>query len=738
MALRSASIAIVFVVVLLTTSAVHLPVAAVKGPRSDDMTIYYYADMESAYAALTVRDIDAVGYELTADLYVNATADPSIVVGPVADAGFYQVDINNNYTMPEYPGIESPTYRVEMRQAIAYLTPKDRIVSECCAGFACRIDQPLAYALRGWRNQSCWYEDGTYPYEYNSSAAAAVLDAGGFRQGNTTNPDYDPLYPGSAEYLRTYPLDHPQKPGQDLDPLQVYVRSDDLRRLLAGRLLDENLRKLGVPTDRHEFWHPGWPPTDTGDFHLYTGGWSVGRFPGVTLYEFYHSSGYYPYGPNYVTGVNATGDPNYQHLDALLEAARFPDTYEEAVAATKLAAGYMTELCITIPLFSAKAYWAWRTDLLGLVNMAGVGPENGYTFLNAYKLDGSAIRYGLKTAPVALNIFYSMWYYDYQNLDRMNLYGGFDTPPYDLSLDQPAFATTRLVDTWDDGGTTKTKITYTYRPDGSFVEPVTGNQLANVNASHVYASIWYHFQLGDGWHYTDVEEVHHLNLTGPNTVDIYFDSYSYWHAYAAQPPIMSFHLLRQGTLSAVRAESISFTGPGYLGLTYKPFWVTSISGLGGLVQGTDWEIVRVAGGHADVYIYKAGTGTVDITYYSAEDATGFTPGNLPYPDCFEGAGPWYAITFTLHGSLRLRKNPFYYVDTPLLGEIDWVRKSNGCYKLDIYDVVKAAGAYGSQATGVPSTNWVAGADFAPAGGKIDIFDIVTITGPYGQEFDLPP
>jgi hypothetical protein len=289
----------------------------------------------------------------------------------------------------------------------------------------------------------------------------------------------------------------------------------------------------------------------------------------------------------------------------------------------------------------------------------------------------------------------------------------------------------------------KSKVTYTYRPDASFVEPVTGNQLANVNASHVYASIWYHYQLPGHFH-PDVDDVHHLNLVGPYTLDIYFDSSSYWHAYAAQPPITSFHLLRQGTLSAVRTESLSFTGPGYLGLSYKPFWVTSIIGLGGLAQGTDWELVRDGpSGDADVYIYKAATGTVDITYYSVEDATGYTPGNLPWETAFEGAGAWYATAFTpgVGGSLTLRKNPFYYMERPVLGEIDWEREPNGAYKLDLWDLMKLLArpsAYGSQGTGVPSPGWFAAADVAPPGGKIDIFDIVTIVVHYGEEFDLPP
>jgi len=85
------------------------------------------------------------------------------------------------------------------------------------------------------------------------------------------------------------------------------------------------------------------------------------------------------------------------------------------------------------------------------------------------------------------------------------------------------------------------------------------------------------------------------------------------------------------------------------------------------------------------------------------------------------------------------------METPPLGEIDFVWKwesgpkpRNGSYKIDIYDIVIAAGAYGSQGTGVPDRNWFPGADVAPSGGQVDIYDIVTIAGKYGEEWGHTP
>jgi hypothetical protein len=69
-----------------------------------------------------------------------------------------------------------------------------------------------------------------------------------------------------------------------------------------------------------------------------------------------------------------------------------------------------------------------------------------------------------------------------------------------------------------------------------------------------------------------------------------------------------------------------------------------------------------------------------------------------------------------------------------------VRKPNGCYKINIFDVLITAtgGTYRAQGIEIPDPAWFPGADVAPEGGKIDIFDIVTITGKYGTEFYCQP
>jgi hypothetical protein len=98
----------------------------------------------------------------------------------------------------------------------------------------------------------------------------------------------------------------------------------------------------------------------------------------------------------------------------------------------------------------------------------------------------------------------------------------------------------------------------------------------------------------------------------------------------------------------------------------------------------------------------------------------------------------------MHAGATFRRNPYYWMETPPLGEVDFVwnyvgvtKPRSGYYDIDIYDVVMTAGAYGATATGAPSPKYISGADFAPVGGLVNIYDIVTNSGNYGRRWGYP-
>jgi len=673
-------------VLILSTSFSHDSVfAQTKGPRTEDLIIKFYSDIEDAYRALKNGDIDVLGSSLTGDLLQDAKADPNIVLGAVsAWVSRYEFDINNNHTVPLFPGIRSPTNYQGFRQALAFLVDKDHIVENICEGFAYRIDQPVGYIHRGWRNQSYWYEDGTYPYEYNPVLASAAFDAAGFIEGVVVNPHYDSGFPGSTPNLRIHP-----DQGSTMDPLEVCILSDDTRRLEAGRALCDTLRLVGVPVNQIEADSSVLYPKvmDNLNYHVYTGGWSGGRFPGYSTYGLYHSSQYMPGGGNFVTGNDSLGNPMYPVLDNYLYGARFPADHAEAVSATKKALGYITEQCITIPLFSPKYFHAWSTNLLGVIHSPY--PVNDYTFMNAYKVDGSPIRIGIM-APNVMNKIYSEWF-DYECLDRMDLYSGLahacmvactsmHQPPYDDSVDQAGYLLSWSTDTWTDpdDATNKTKVTQSYRDNAWFVEPVTGNQLEQVNMTHLYASIWYDNQITDCWNYYGVSEIKTLRITDPYTIEIYWgeSSWEYWNTYIGSTSIKSFNWWSKGTLSQTVTETLTADAvTGYVSCTEPVFWVVSAESVGTpLVLDTDYDIYMDPDGphNADVRIINPSYlgASVNITYLATNDALGYYLGGLSWQDAFEGAGMYYATDFVpgAGGYLSLKRNPYYPMETPRLAK----------------------------------------------------------------------
>lgn len=776
MNLKNVSIMLLLSCVLTSLTVLQFPTTEAlpsprNGPRTEDLIIYWYDGVECAYEALKTGEIDIVMWDITREQYKDAIADPSIVLAPVTDMDMYEFDINNNWTIATYPGVRSPTSYLEMRQAMAFLTDKDTIVSYCCGGFAERIDQPVAAPTKGWMNES--YMKPYYPYEYDPLGAKDVLDTM-FPQGTTDNPFYDPAFPGSVPKIRTYPVGH-EKAGEDLDPLICCVRTDDRRRLCAGRMLYENLRKHGVPVNPieadmivlYDRLH------SLRDYHFYTGGWSLGRFP-IYLYYLYHSDWwYFPFwGPNYVTGVNETNEPNYPDLDELLEKILYCESFVELMAACKNAMGLFTEYCITVPLWSSRWFWAYSSDLLGVVSMDGYGPENGYTFMNAYKTDGTAIRCGLKRAPFRLNVI-DPDYYDSQVLRRFNMYGGADLSPYNIVMDQAGWVQDWHTSTWFDpiAGVNKTKLTLWFRKDAYWVKPVTGAQGPVVDAWDFLFSGFTQYACYGCWEHSEWAYVHHFNIVDDFCVEVYFDSLSYWLTYDCRGPIIPRHVWLQEPL-AVHAveyfhEGINLTTPSVVPLSGEPVWFVSVTADGvPLEQFTEWNWVKETRfkSKLEIFVDLPNCTDVYVDYWAAGDEPrilrGYTPGGLPWQTIFEGAGMYYVTDFfkgvdDIGGFIALKRNPYYWMETPPLGEIDFVWKwgprdptrpaldvpegpRTGCYKIDMYDIVMACGAYGSTGTAVPSPNWFAGADLAAPSGKIDMYDIVTICAKYGTEFGHTP
>jgi hypothetical protein len=584
------------------------------------------------------------------------------------------------------------------------------------------------------------------------------------------------------EYLIAHP-----KAGQDLDPIRFFARSDDpLARLPAGVDLNAHMLKSGIPVQFNALPSAGCRPQvmTARNYHIYTGGWSLGRFP-TSLFPLYGPLFWYPDGANYVappcprptpSGSPSIIDPNYSmYLEEIYYAVDIP----AAIVAAKKAQGIHVLKAVNIPLWTSKSFYAWRSWTLGIVNMAAYGPENGYTFMNTYKASGApeqnVLRFGMNQPPQSHNILYAQWTYDYALLDRY-WEGGQAVNPYDIGRDQAWIVQDWTPGTWvdPDDGETKTSCTFWIRKDVSWADPITGAYRRGFTAHDVEFGNLFYFFFDDGWNWDNTMDVDHIEIVDDYTYKICFSAESYWFQYSANYPYLPKEewgaefctpaVYSEPGASYAAGESLFLMGglePNRTGDGVAQ--VQSIT-VGGSPFTDYWIRFNSTGAYSAnrIYFKSAVSGDLVINYWNITgDTKGYYPGSdTVWVDTSYSLGEYIPVEFTTDWALFDRNN-YFFLDTPPLGEIDWywwweARDTSrplggprkGTFIVDIYDVTFATVSYGSTGYLEPTTSppWFPGADLAPSyvmpypyyGGEIDIYDVSTILVNYGTEFGRPP
>lgn len=784
----------VLVAVLLASIFMMIPAAtAERGPRRD-LDIYWYLDPDSAWTALKNGEIDIMQWPLSEEQLAEAVADPNIVVASYVENGMMEYDFNNNKTIADYPTSTNPLSITEFRIALAYLIDPDYIIKDILHYFGSRIDAPVCYPqIEGWvyppesglsvvtydwnHNGKIDPEEDNYPYKYSVDKAAETLAQMGFSDtdGNGyLNYPNDPDVWGDAAGKDTTEM-----------PLKICIRTED-QRCDAGRYLYRQLEgdpnvagdsplaqsskwaqygKVGGDFDTtDETWvqpRKVLAPIVFRDrnYHIYTGGWSFGRFP-TYLFFLFHSMFWFPYGPNYVS------DHAHPDLDPILEDIYYANSIPEAQTAAKAYTREHVLRVINRPLWSYTSYYAWRETLVGVVNMKGYGVVNDYTFLNAYRADSPTgpIRMGVVNTWDRLNILYSQWVFEYAFLDRVYT-GGIAVNPYDLTVDIPWAFQDWDVGTWVDprDGLTKTVVTYWIRPDVGCAAPVNGNFTGFYNAKDFEFTIWYNYAYDDSWQWSSFMDIHHTEIIDCRTIKVYFDDQSYWFQYAPTYPLLGPSEILCDQLCI--EETATFTGadlvevaPGYFEYQFTTYQVACVINAtcngNPIYEGVDFYI---RAGY-DVYCHNVfvalrsfnPTDIITISYRTpipgGADGT-FLGGNAGYDwtDTMFAYGLYYPVALT-STEAALNKNPYFFLETPILGEIDWrwfwisgPKPRKGYFKIDILDVVKCTGSYCHRGDGPFDPVYMPGADLDKNDlGHVGILDLVTITGVYARTFGMVP
>jgi len=744
------------------------------GPRSQELQIIYYTDETQLYAALTAGEIEINTWDLTTAQANDAKTRPEVMLAKVERLGMRSHSINNNLTIATYSGVLSHMSDVNFRKAIAHLIDKDYYVDVINDGAAIRTDTHVASPAKDWWNWTLVngvHPNGTvftnYPYPFNTLQANYELNQTGYVYGADDNPYYDPLTPGSARKWRVYPAGHPQKANQKLDGLVFYSRSDDTIRLLAGNHFRDYLLKSGIPVDYRavSFAVANENVMLARNYHIYTGGWSLGRYP-LALYSWFHSVFWYSGGPNYHASV-ANGYTDVDYWGDQFNTA--PNLTYAIYSAQRIQSLVIEKYAIAFSLWNTIGWYGYR-NLQGIVNYFAVGPENGYTYLNSYRLDDATkpIRVGIKGFPNQLNQMYSRWVWETSTFAPY-MASFMSANPFEIFRDQPWLAKDWIDGTWvdtEDGDKIKSKITYWFRNTAEWIEPITGTPLATVDANFYPFSLWYYYQTPDAWIWSGYKDVHHVRLDPDNTgdnykVEVYHDVRSMFAVLNPWGRDLYPPAWKRAPLSSLETkvfvEGVNATTPGNLPLPFRtigaPVEIVEVKDEGTtLTRYTDYDMIK---GRIKILKDITEGNKITVTYWARGDASGYNPGGVAWNTIHIGYGPYYMYEHQpgAGGWSSFKANRNFFLETPPLAELDWFyyfapgdKPRTGSYKVDIYDVVKTTSAYGSTGHLVPSINWEPTADIKPGpippltgdrAGKIDVYDLSSVQGQYGVTFGTP-
>lgn len=671
---------IVAIAMSLSLLAVPAKATTARGPRIDELLCKIYMGSAAEFAAFEASDIDLVDSPLgkaEVDKWSMPPYSDTIILDPFRGLGMYEFDINNNQTIAlSYPNLQSPTYDLNFRHAIAHLVDKPYIINAYVGGYGAQLESPFMPWLR-------WYDPTMTTHAYDPYMTCQILNDNGWRSSPDPNVVTDvhfpatwPVIPGgpnvAGSNLKDVLVNGPH--GASDPGLIFYRRSDHQPRSLAGDLLiygdatNKGLESIGIPCDDNNVVSSVSynPVTVQKNFHIYTGGWSFGSDPDYACDIW--SSWSMNWGTEFAANYDNIQDPVW---NSAVQNIKYARNLDDAETAAHAACQRFGEQVLFIPIWTTVGYMAHKTAWHALnADPYGVSSWwNLYCTNNpAIGVTGGQLRWGFASDINQLNVIYSNTARDWQILDK--IYDTLTTfNPLNSATDMPWMASGWTIGTWTnpDTGMTASKINFTLRTDIKWINPLTGTVNSAVTPEDVKFSFQYVYD-HVGWNYASVADLFRnpdgalkIEISG-NTITFYETIQSVW----------TFH------------------------------W------LGGL------PIIP------------------KTVYEGIADPHGFTPGGLPLATVLVGSGAFYFQSYTTGISALLETNRNYFktivpnTDTdPTHIHIDWgIFKSNvksGDWTVNVLDLIRVARKFGQ-------------AGFPPGSipedinkdGKINILDIILV------------
>jgi peptide/nickel transport system substrate-binding protein len=478
------------------------------GPRVDNLLIKIYSNYNAAVQAFEAGQIDFFDSPLNSTLknkYSTLPWNSTISLDPVSELAMYQIDINNNYTIPSYPSWSSPTSFQAFRHGIAHIADKSEYVNSILGGYGTILNTPVMPWMTEWHNQ---FAD---PHAFNRTEAALILDAGGFADAN-------------GDGIRDYPSAH-EKAGENLDPLVFFSPVEDPDRIAVAESLTSEMLLIGIPVNlRVTDWSNTFSKViEDRDFHLYIGKQDmyhsdVSADTAATGFSnIYSLDALGPYGANYVHFNNTQFTNFAEMLQSASDNATKTTTAKEAQRV-------LAEQVGIIPLFAKAGYKAHTNTWTNVVNEDGNGVDNWWTFLMTHQENqstGATLTYGITGDPNGLNPLFThsstqqlITDLIYQSLLRVR----------DLGLPVSGIASNWTTDTWlnPDTGSIATKVVYHLNNNIHFHDGV------QLTAEDVKFTIEYMKIHKIAYNYARVANVHHVDAPDAYTVVVYENTINTW------------------------------------------------------------------------------------------------------------------------------------------------------------------------------------------------------------------
>lgn len=522
---------------LVTSVALAQP----NGPKTSDMRIHIFSDIDAENQALEAGVIDIGDSSLSQewfDRWRSMSEKIAIRTFPKASnlatpwdfpslsLGLWLIDMNNQQWPLGAKGFYDPgninhNRSREFRKAVAYLIDRDSIVRDILEGYSVRADLPLSPYLSDCIDMPL-YRSMDIIYDYNKAKAAGVLDVAGFVDTDSDGIRNDPTT------------------GDNLEPLMFYVRMDYPHRRQAGEMLAAELESLGVPVNLivAEKIVCYKNVMVLYDYHLYTGGWSLLSIIPDQYYDLYSS---YKYWAPMGWSMNYPGFLNHE-FDVWAEETKYPATFEDAYTAAKECGRVFLENCPVVPMYFDLNVYAYGTGWQGKINNIDFSLNNYWSFLNMHRVADDRIDWGFRNDIKKLNFFKlyytdNPWTPDWRILDLIyDSMLGYN--PFNIANTECIMADSFRVETWDstayaDGDPNATKVIFNLRNNGT--HPIA--KWHYDNASITIEDVWFSFNftlshgppfMGAPWENPGVPVREHVHIINATAIEIPFIERFVW------------------------------------------------------------------------------------------------------------------------------------------------------------------------------------------------------------------